>query len=163
MLIRHAKAEAGDSHSDHDRPLTMRGEDDAWDMGFHMSMRNINPDAAIVSSAKRSRRTFEVWEEKAMSGLKPTFERALYLASYETLLEHIAVLDDSLESPLIIGHNPGLSKLASELTDTRIQMRPIQFVHLTTELDTWQAAATAGAWTLVRSWTKTDLQNPDLR
>ena len=64
IVMRHAKAEPF-APSDHARPLTYRGIASARDVGDHLRDGGLAPDYAIVSSALRTRQTWEALVETA--------------------------------------------------------------------------------------------------
>ncbi len=105
---------------DADRPLNRRGEKAAQRMGAEMARRGWRPDRILCSTAVRTRETLERLDKgwhKAGKGTLPdaTYEKALYLATAETVLKHLHALDDETGSVLVIGHNPGLHDLATAL------------------------------------------------
>src|SRR5580692_7842660 len=60
MLLRHAKAEKAEAGMrDRDRRLNARGRDDAARVAAHMAQHALLPDQVIVSSAQRTRETWE--------------------------------------------------------------------------------------------------------
>jgi phosphohistidine phosphatase len=113
LLLRHAKAEAGDGRaSDHGRALNERGRRDAPRMGIRMQHQGYLPDVVLCSTA---RRTVETWNRVAAE-LGGTAELklldALYLATEGVILGAIRQLPDSASTTLVIGHNPGLCDAA---------------------------------------------------
>lgn len=116
-LLRHAKSSWADSTlSDHDRPLNGRGRDAAPRVGAHMREAGHLPDLVLCSTATRTRQTLDAvlseWEvEPAIQ-----FEEELYLASPSEMLELVQSVDDTVESLLLVGHNPGTGILAEVLS-----------------------------------------------
>jgi phosphohistidine phosphatase len=96
--MRHAKAEPG-GETDAVRELAQRGWNDALAAGRWLAGSGITPDAALVSSARRTRST---WLAVAEGG---SFEAD---ATYS---------DDVVTSLLVIGHNPTMAYLAQLLDD----------------------------------------------
>ena len=79
MLLRHAKAEKAEpGERDHERALNDRGHKDAARIGAYLAKHALVPDAVLVSTARRTR---ETWDgvAQALSG-KPAvrFEERLY-------------------------------------------------------------------------------------
>ena len=60
LIMRHAKSAWPDGVDDHDRPLNKRGNRAAPKMAHLLLQKGFSPDAAIVSSA---RRTQETWQQ----------------------------------------------------------------------------------------------------
>jgi len=115
MLLRHGKTErVAPSGRDRDRKLTKRGRTEAPLIGAYMARCGLVPDLALVSPAKRS---VETWELVAACFAKPpptASEERIYNADAERL---IAVLSEprAARSLVVVGHNPGLHDLATEL------------------------------------------------
>ena len=116
MLLRHAKAiPGGGTIGDHERTLAPRGRKDAPEIGAYMAHHRLVPDLAIVSTAARTR---ETWEHMATAFPQPVpvvYTRRLYDAAAETISSIIKETDSAVSRLLVIGHNPGLQKLATEL------------------------------------------------
>ena len=109
MLLRHAKAEKAEpGMRDRDRRLNARGRDDGARIGGHMAQHGLLPDRVLVSSAQRTR---ETWERMAPAfSLTPpvSYEDRLYESGTEAILTAIKATDRSAAALLVIGHNPGL-------------------------------------------------------
>src|SRR3954462_2470764 len=116
MLLRHAKAEKAEpGMSDRDRGLNARGHRDAARMGASMAHHSLLPDRCLVSAARRTR---ETWEDVAAAFLPRPPESdddRLYGAGHDAILAVIAETGRATENLLVIGHNPGLHKLARRL------------------------------------------------
>lgn len=112
ILLRHAKAEPEQLFPDRDRPLTPRGRDAALQAGRRLAALNVQPNVALVSTARRTR---ETWEQvqPSLPRLEAKFVDALYMASPETLWREAQAATTG--SCLVIGHNPGLHELAQHL------------------------------------------------
>jgi phosphohistidine phosphatase len=110
-LLRHAKSSWDDPElADHERPLSARGRRAADAIGAHMREHGIEPQLVLCSSATRTRETL------ARIGLSGEIEPGLYGASASELLARVRELPPSLESVLLIGHNPGIHDVALALT-----------------------------------------------
>jgi len=114
MLLRHAKAARAPQYDDFDRPLEERGREGASLMGKFIFAEAVKPEAALVSSACRTRETWDVIA-RYLGGIVPQYSRALYLASPETILENIHSVGPEVRTLLVVGHNPGLALLAAAL------------------------------------------------
>jgi len=116
FLLRHAKSSWGDpAQGDFDRPLNERGRRNARAMADFLKGAHIRPGLVLCSAAARTRETFELLEP-ALEGVPVSFERELYEAGKHDLLTRLRHLDDHLASVLLIGHNPGLHRLAAHLS-----------------------------------------------
>ncbi|HEX9931483.1 MAG TPA: histidine phosphatase family protein [Allosphingosinicella sp.] len=115
-LLRHAKSTWDDPVArDFDRPLNRRGRKAARAIGAEMRRLGLEFDAAVASPAVRVIETLEEVEQGYGRPLGPTFDRRVYLAEPETLLDLVRAADDSAGRLLLVGHNPGLESLAMEL------------------------------------------------
>jgi phosphohistidine phosphatase len=107
MLLRHAKSEKAESGMrDRDRRLNARGRNDAAQIAAHMVRHALLPDRVIVSSAQRTRETWERMAPAFSTTPSVGHEDRLYEASTEAILTVIKAAGRS--SLLVIGHNPGL-------------------------------------------------------
>ena len=70
-------------------------------------------------------------------------ERELYAASAQQLLARLRALDDELESVLVIGHNPGLERLALSLAGRGQQLAALRHKYPTGALAPLEFA---GSW-----------------
>lgn len=116
-ILRHAKASDDFSTiSDIDRPLKPKGVLDASEVGKTLKHKNITPDTVICSNAARTVHTaLIVAREMNVDSKSIRIDSALYLPSKGVTLATIQNIPDVNESALIVGHNPDLSNLCSEL------------------------------------------------
>lgn len=144
ILMRHAKSDwANPSLSDHDRPLNRRGDRDAPRMAEWLLSEGLVPDVILCSSALRTQQTAElmmqVWSNSDVVDSKPELitNEDLYLSSPATIAE--IVKDNSSDgSPvMVLAHNPGISTLASLLTERGIGLPTAGVVVLNTEIPSW--------------------------
>jgi phosphohistidine phosphatase len=120
LLLRHAKTEHdAPSGRDRDRRLDDRGRRDAAEIGGWIGRHPPFPDAVLVSTAVRTRQTWEiVWEAMKHLVPQPQVETLpeLYGADPARLLQTIH--DASAADPqrlMVVGHNPGMHELALAL------------------------------------------------
>lgn len=138
-LLRHADASwSNPSLSDFDRPLNMQGEKDAALMGDRLHVQGVQPGQIVSSPALRAITTAGI-----MAGALHRDSRqilripSIYEASLNDLMEVVRGFDDQLEHVLLVGHNPGLSMLASILTGQRYNLPTCAFLSLTLVIDEW--------------------------
>lgn len=113
ILLRHstaARAEPG--QSDQDRKLTAEGRADAALVGTYLANHSFRPDRVIVSTAARTRDTWQQVVAALRHAFDAVFDRRIYNASSEVLFNVIAETPDDARSILMLGHNPGLHELA---------------------------------------------------
>jgi len=115
IVMRHAKSSwAEPDQRDHDRPLNGRGRRDAPAMGAWLRQADAAPDAALVSTAQRTR---ETWALLGFADVPVTLRADLYHAEPAAIL---AALRDApeVETLLVLGHQPGIGAAARLLPAT---------------------------------------------
>ena len=116
VVVRHGRAESF-AEEDHVRRLTERGRRDATALGEWLASSGVRPGLALVSSAARTRETWEL-ASTAFDG-PPRTEVAdeLYSASADTVLDAVRAVPDDVEVLAYVGHNPTAASLAQSLED----------------------------------------------
>lgn len=121
ILARHAKSDWGDPGlTDHARPLNPRGLHDAPMMAERLAQSGASVDLILSSTAVRARTTAAFFS--AALGVDVEQDRELYLAPDERLFSRAA--ETGLASVMVVAHDPGLSDLASRLSDGGIAHMP---------------------------------------
>jgi phosphohistidine phosphatase len=115
ILVRHAKAE-GDAPSgdDFDRPLAPRGRREAQAMGERLAAMGVRPDLVLVSTALRTRETWELLEA-ALPDAEVRLMPGLYNAEAATLRRLVEVAGETAKVVMVVAHNPGLQELTVRL------------------------------------------------
>lgn len=111
ILMRHAKSSWVPPVSrDHDRPLIRRGRLASALMGAWLREEGLEPGYALVSSAMRTRQTWEALGFNAPMEVRPS----LYNSEAETILS--VIRSASMVCPLmVICHQPGIQEAANRL------------------------------------------------
>jgi phosphohistidine phosphatase len=128
-LLRHAKSSWDDPIArDFDRPLNKRGRRAARAIGREMRAQQLAFDLVIASPATRVVETLGDVEDGYGRAFRLALDERIYLASPEILLDIVRHADDAHERVMLVGHNPGLERLALLLTqghdgDLRTQLR----------------------------------------
>ena len=111
-LLRHAKSGWDDPVSrDFDRPLNAKGKRAAHRIGEYLRHEHVGFDHIVASPAVRVVETLEHVAGGLGETIAPQWDKRVYLASAESLLDVIQEADDSHAHLLIAGHNPGLEDL----------------------------------------------------
>ncbi|MEM1135011.1 MAG: histidine phosphatase family protein [Bacteroidota bacterium] len=125
-IVRHAKSSWKDeSLDDYDRPLNKRGKRDAPFMGEKLKEQKILPDLIIASPAKRANATAKILAKKMgykVDDIK--WKKNVYDAFTEDLLEIVRAQKDTVNSLMLVGHNPELTSLSNHLTEFKIYNIP---------------------------------------
>jgi phosphohistidine phosphatase len=120
-LVRHAKTEqAYSGQEDWDRVLEPRGQRDAPEMGRRLKGRGLKPEKILTSPAVRAITTATIMaRELGVTATKIVPDERLYLASSKQLFAVIRELGGTAKHLMLVGHNPGLTEFADELSSER--------------------------------------------
>ncbi len=141
-LFRHAKSSWKDtSLSDHDRPLNKRGKRDAPFMATRLKETVGVPDLLIVSSALRTQETAEALRLE-FPNAKVVTEKSLYLAPPSNYLSLKKKLNDKYNHVVFIGHNPGISSLATHWYFKPVELTTSAFASFQFDANSWSDAKT---------------------
>jgi phosphohistidine phosphatase len=146
ILLRHAKTEkTSPTGLDFDRPLAQKGHKQARAMAMHLAEIKFTETTVFCSDAKRTQETFQhLRQDNDFQSYH--FNHDLYLASRETLLQLLCKQHDTTPI-LVIGHNDGLSDLATHLTDSYLHLDTCTLLTLDVHVDEWQSLS-AGTCTI---------------
>lgn len=156
LIFRHAKSGHEAGRVDFDRTLTERGQKDARRMGELARNEKLVPELVLCSSAARARETLQYFALGAEFGGRVEYLRELYLAEPDACLEALAQHGGDSASVMLIGHNPGLEELLTELTGERRELTTAALVECTVDATAWSALASGARATLVRSFRPKD-------
>jgi phosphohistidine phosphatase len=144
FLLRHAKSSWDDPElSDRDRPLAPRGRRAAKLMAEHLRRAGIRPSVVLCSPARRARETLRELAIECEVQIEP----GLYGASAGELLERLQRLPGTVESTMVIGHNPAIQSLAASLARTGTELARVHRKFPTGALATLNIA---GEWSELR-------------
>jgi len=119
-LLRHAKSgDDGMVARDFDRPLNAKGRRAARAVGRYMRDQVLRFDAVIASPAARVVETLQEVEAVYGSSLAPHWDKRLYLATADELLDAVHGVPADATTILLVGHNPGLEQLVLRLVPPR--------------------------------------------
>ena len=109
--MRHAKAEAF-AGSDEARPLAVAGRRQAAAAGDAMVAAGLVPQGVIVSSALRTRQTWDLVAGRLENAPQVQISEELYDASARSALDIIRLADPEIATLMVVGHEPVMSSLA---------------------------------------------------
>lgn len=84
-------------------------------MSDHLLRQPPPPDIVLCSSAHRATDTLAGIRTALPPSVRIEVSSDLYVATVDTILEHVRGLGDDVECALVIGHNPTLQDLATLL------------------------------------------------
>lgn len=146
ILLRHVKTnKAENGQSDFDRSLHEKGiqQINLLKKYFEISYGN-TPLLVHCSNAKRTRSTLK-GIETSLAVIDKQFDKKLYLADLTSLLKYINSIDSPNNFLLVIGHNEGLSELASYLGNDRIHLSTGALISFEFDVDNWSELSIANA------------------
>jgi len=118
-LFRHAKSDWSDpSLDDYDRPLAPRGRSAAAAMGRYMAGEALSPDVVLCSTAARAQQTLMLALNELGWDRAVRLDRRLYLAEPALMLGLLRGLGESVESAMLVAHEPGMRDLALRLAES---------------------------------------------
>lgn len=151
-LLRHAKSgDDGTVARDFDRPLNAKGRRAARAIGRYMRDQALRFDAVEASPAMRVAETLQEVEAVYGLGLAPAWEKTLYLATPDELLDAVHQAPAEAESLLLVGHNPGLEQLVLRLVaagdargEVAIKYPTASLAEMVFPVDRWADVADGG-------------------
>jgi len=114
LVLRHGKSDWPAGVADRDRPLGRRGIRDSGAAGRWLAGADDVPDVVWCSTALRTRQTWEHLRAELPdggSGCDVRFEKDVYAASVEALLDVVRRTSSKAHRVLLVGHNPGVQDL----------------------------------------------------
>ncbi len=120
-LVRHAKTEpAMPGQEDWDRVLEARGQRDAPEMARRLKDSHGKPDRILTSPAIRAITTANIMARVMnVAAARIVQDERLYLASPRTMLEVIHEVATNEKHLMIVGHNPGITEFADQISGER--------------------------------------------
>lgn len=135
-LLRHAKTEQlSNSGKDFDRKLMERGILQSKEMAAVLAKNKIQEMEVWCSTAKRTRQTFSYLSD-ILHPSKLTFSEDLYLCEQEEFLSKLWN-ENQTNDLFIIGHNDGLSDLATYFADELIHLSTCEYICFSFNADSW--------------------------
>lgn len=137
-LIRHAKTnQSSPSGEDYDRALLDKGISQANLLGNYIQAHHIALGRVLCSSAVRTQQTRSVICQHLTERCNYELTRKLYLASYRQILDVIQQQGKDHQTLTVVGHNEGISQLASYLSGEAVQLRTSEMISLTFPFESW--------------------------
>ena len=125
VLIRHAKSSWEYSVTDHQRPLSSRGFNDAELISKVLKNANFNIDLLISSDALRAKTTADIFvKELDINTKKVCLNSDLYDFSGSNLVRIIKTCTDSVKTLMIFGHNNAITNFVNNYGDSYIDNVP---------------------------------------
>ena len=141
LLLRHAKSSwKDDSVKDFDRPLNQRGLKAATQVGKLLRKRKPKPDLVLSSPAERARQTAQLMLESSRINVELRYDERIYEAGAARLLEIVSQIEDSADSVMLVGHNPGMEELLKALTGEERHLSTAMLACVELNVEKWNKA-----------------------
>lgn len=137
-ILRHAqKDESNPEQYDYDIELTEKGNQDSIHLGNKLKEKNILPDLIVSSPAIRARRTTENVSEIIGYRKNIMYNEVIYQAFLNEIVESITYTFDTVNSLMIVGHNPSLTALAITYGGFNQEMEMASAIRIDFNCDSW--------------------------
>ena len=137
-IVRHALKELEQlDQDDYDRALSQSGIDDARIMAQRLATKGISADLIVSSPAKRTKETSEIFAEALNYDKSIMYNEVLYMAYVNELIETITYTFDTVDTMILIAHNPSLTALAITLVGLKEKIAMGGIVEVEFDCDSW--------------------------
>ncbi len=137
LLLRHAEASFSQG-LDLERRLTLKGKEKSARLGQELAKKGFFVDLMYCSEAARTQETAEI-VKKYISIREEVITRKIYNSDLNGLIELLEDTPETVESCLLVGHNPTISLLLSHLSDSNyIGMQPGMLARIELEVPHWR-------------------------
>lgn len=114
FLQRHTEAQNLTGIKDFSRNLTTHGIKQAIEIAEFLNTLSVKPEKIICSPANRTKQTLDQIKQNVKFSFYVEFIESIYNASIEDLYQLISSQNDSINSIMIIGHNPNITAINME-------------------------------------------------
>ncbi len=123
-ILRHGQKEEIEGQDDYDIKLTLKGEEDIKIVAQKLKSKKVLPDLIISSPSLRTRQTAQIVAKELNYTKNIGYNEILYKAFLNELIESISYTYDTINTLMIIGHNPSLSAFVFNFTgfQKRVEM-----------------------------------------
>ena len=137
-IVRHAqKEEEHIGMDDYDRELSPEGVKEAENMAKYFASKNLPVDLIVASPATRTKKTAEIFAKALNYNKTIMLNEVLYMAFVNELLETITYTFDTVDSMLLVGHNPSLTALAITLVGFKEKFQMGAVMEIDFDCDSW--------------------------
>lgn len=136
-IVRHTQKEEALQHDDYDRDLSNEGLEKAEKIAEIFAKKNFPIDLIVASPARRTKITAEIFAKALKYNKSIMFNEVLYMAFVNELFETISYTFDSVDSMLLVGHNPSLTALAITLVGFKEKFEMGAIMEINFDCDSW--------------------------
>ncbi|MFA5782094.1 MAG: histidine phosphatase family protein [Bacteroidales bacterium] len=139
-IVRHAKSSwAFPGLPDIDRPIVDKGINNTKKIVIEMNNRKVQVDLLISSHAKRAYETAKI----IATGINYAVEKievseGIYRVNRDDIFNILFALNDTIDSVMIVGHNPTLTQFANLFLDKKIDILPTSgVISISFKINNW--------------------------
>lgn len=158
LLMRHGHSPVSFDVDDHERPLSIKGREDVHHMAALLEEMQLIPELLLVSSAIRTQQSAEELQRCwTNSTITQQTHHTLYLSGLFSIQRSVESLSPSIETILLLGHNPGWSQSIAHLSGVDRLLNPANIAILEHDALTWTSAIQSTNWRFVSLLTRNRL------
>ena len=136
-IVRHTQKEEEFTKDDYDRDLSPEGLEKAKLSAENFAKKNIPIDLIVASPAIRTKKTAEIFADALDYKKSIMYNEVLYMAFVNELFETISYTFDTVDSMLLVGHNPSLTALAITLVGFKEKFEQGAIIQIIFDCDSW--------------------------
>ncbi|MDZ7819367.1 MAG: histidine phosphatase family protein [Aliarcobacter sp.] len=136
-IVRHTQKEEEFTKDDYDRNLSPEGLNKAKTIAQNFAKKNLPIDLIVASPARRTKKTAEIFADALNYKKSIMFNEVLYMAFVNELFETISYTFDTVDSMLLVGHNPSLTALAITLVGFKEKFEMGAIMEINFYCDSW--------------------------
>ena len=136
-IVRHAQKEEEFTKDDYDRDLSPEGLEKAKLIAENFAKKNIPIDLIVASPAIRTKKTAEIFADALDYKKSIMYNEVLYMAFVNELFKTISYTFDTVDSMLLVGHNPSLTALAITLVGFKEKFEQGAIMQIIFDCDSW--------------------------
>lgn len=137
FIVRHTQKEELNVTDDYDRELSPKGIEDAILIANKLLSSNEKIDLIVSSPANRTKKTAEIFADILNYKKSIMYNEVLYMAFVNELLETISYTFDTVDTMVLIGHNPSLTALAVTLVGFKEKFQMGGIMEIEFDCDSW--------------------------
>ena len=126
-------------------------------MGKLVRKYGLMPDVVISSDAVRARLTAVAVVQAARYAGEILLDQRLYMASPADILSLLRTVRENAETVMIVGHNPGLEELVTQLTGEQQDLPTAALAQIALPIDQWRDLKPSTRGTLLGHWRPKEL------
>lgn len=139
-ILRHGqKEEAKPDEYDYDIQLTKEGKKQCEKIALILKDKEIQPDLIVSSPAIRTRQSSEIVAKQIGYRKNIMYNEVIYQAFLNEIIESITYTFDTVDTLMLVGHNPSLTALAFTFGGIKKELKPASLVRIDFDCNSWTA------------------------